>query len=100
MTDLVERLRERLIDIESEAADEIERLRAQGDVLFASIKSNADEIERLRDPNSWGFDHLVAMAKRILDLKYPADIFDGSSGDLGPDFVVRLRATIEELEHR
>ena len=54
MSDIVERLRKRADDkfirdypLLAEAADEIERLRAQGDVLFASIKSDAAS-ERLR----------------------------------------------------
>jgi hypothetical protein len=32
----------------------------------------------------------------ILDTVYPVDVFDGSSGDIGPAILVHLRA-IEEL---
>lgn len=38
------------------------------------------------------------LAQRLLDLRYPADVFDGSSGASGPMFVVRLREAIEEVK--
>ena len=49
----------------------------------------ADEIERLRRP-SW--DDLMA----IVDEIYPADVFDGSSGDEGPRTLTLMRE-IERL---
>jgi hypothetical protein len=34
----------------------------------------------------------------ILDTVYPADVFDGSSGDVGPQIIVHLRE-IDRLRH-
>jgi hypothetical protein len=62
------------------------------------VMEAADEIERLTDVHRWSFDDLVAIAKRILDYNYPADIFTGESRDSGPRFVAALRKVIEEIE--
>ena len=61
------------------AIDEIERLRDEVDTL----------IERLRRP-SW--DDLMV----IVDNIYPADVFDGSSGNEGPRTLTLMRE-IERL---
>lgn len=45
------------------------------------------------------FDGLVWMAQRLLDHRYPSDVFVGTSGDPGVAFVVRLRETLEALQH-
>ena len=63
-----------------------------------AYREAADEIERLENINAWDFYALMAMAKRILDERYPADIFTGESGDLGPRFVVALREMIADIE--
>ena len=54
-----------------------------------AIRAAVDEIERLRRP-SW--DDLMA----IVDEIYPADVFDGSSGDEGPRTLTLMRE-IERL---
>lgn len=46
------------------------------------VNAALDEIDRLR---SW--DGLMS----ILDDHYPADVFDGSSGDPGPRIIVLIR---------
>jgi len=50
-------------------------------------------IKKLEDPDWQGF---VNLATKWLE-KYPADIFDGSSGDSGPVFIKALRAAIDKL---
>ena len=65
-----------------------------------ALEDCADEIERLRSIHAWSFDDLVAMVKRILDERYPADVFTGESGDLGLRFVVALREMIRDIEAR
>jgi hypothetical protein len=57
--------------------------------LVEMLNEAADEIERLRRP-SW--DDLMA----IVDEIYPADVFDGSSGDEGPRTLTLMRE-IERL---
>lgn len=43
------------------------------------------------------FTDLVEVARALLDLRYPADVFDGSSGHPGPVFVSKLREALEAL---
>jgi hypothetical protein len=50
------------------------------------------------DPARWSFDTLAYIARVILDKHYPADVFDGSSGDPGPVFVARFREALEQVE--
>jgi hypothetical protein len=88
MTDIAERLRMAAANSRLSRGDE--------DRMYEA----ANEIELLRSIDAWSFDDLVAMAKRILDERYPADIFTGVSGDLGPRFVVALREMIAEIEAR
>lgn len=46
--------------------------------------------------DTWGAILLVGRA--ILDRYYPASVFDGSSGDSGPDFIVALREAIKRID--
>jgi hypothetical protein len=47
--------------------------------------------------DEWGFNTLVWVVRRLL-LKYPAETFDGSSGDSGPMLIVGLRKAIEDFD--
>ena len=73
--------------------DLVERLRAEEDDYCFECNARficgeaADEIERL---HSW--EGILS----LLDEHYPADIFDGSSGDPGPTIIVLTRE-IERL---
>lgn len=51
-----------------------------------------DELE-----GNMGFENFINVATRWLE-NYPPDIFDGSSNDSGPLFVVALRKAIREVE--
>jgi len=44
-----------------------------------------------------GFHAFEALAERFLT-NYPADVFDGTSGDPGSCFVVRLREAVDTLK--
>ena len=44
-----------------------------------------------------GFDNFISVAETWLE-NYPPDIFDGSSGDKGPLFVVALREALAALK--
>jgi len=52
-------------------------------------------LQDLYDP-SW--EEFIALCHRWME-KYPPDIFDGSSGDPGPLFVVALRDALTALEN-
>lgn len=59
------------------------------DLWIAALE--AAEAAMSEDPARWNFDTLVFVAQTLLDRHWPADVFDGSSGDPGPVFVARLR---------
>lgn len=44
-----------------------------------------------------GWDAVVFIGKALLDHYYHADIFDGSSGDSGPEYVVALRKALARV---
>jgi len=52
------------------------------------------------DPEKWSFWTLVRIAETLLVRVYPEDVFDGSSGDLGAVFVVKLREALAVLSRR
>lgn len=56
------------------------------------------------DIDTWSFDGLMAMAKRILAEVYPEDVFTGkhanTPGNEGVTFVVALREVIKQIEAR
>jgi hypothetical protein len=37
------------------------------------------------------------VGRRLLDEVYPEDVFDGSSGDTGPAYIVALRAALANV---
>jgi len=45
-----------------------------------------------------GMPTLIIITEYLLDTIYPASVFTGKSGDLGPKFVVELRETLEEIK--
>lgn len=59
-------------------------------------KAREEERER-KIEEDYGFWDLVSIARTILNTKYPADVFDWSSGDMGPVFVTKLREAIQLL---
>jgi hypothetical protein len=51
----------------------------------------------------WSWQTLLLVGRRLLEEVYPADIFTGASGDLGPTYIVALRnalAAMDELEKK
>lgn len=57
-----------------------------------------EEIIREEKPDTWSFDTLLYVGRRLLRDVYPADIFTGVSGDSGPQYVVALRAAIDRID--
>lgn len=53
-------------------------------------------IALLAQDHAW--DAVVLIGRELLDHYYPADVFDGSSGDPGPEYVVALRAALNRLK--
>lgn len=47
-----------------------------------------------------GWDAVVTVGRSLLDHYYPADIFDGSSGDSGPQYVVALREALRRIDEQ
>lgn len=45
-----------------------------------------------------GWDAVVLIGRVLLDAHYPADIFDGSSGDPGPGYIVALREALRHVD--
>ena len=45
-----------------------------------------------------GWDAVVAIGRALLNQYYPADIFNGSSGDPGSEYVVALRKALERID--
>ena len=60
------------------------------------ITTQQATIAELEDP-SW--EQFIAGAEKWM-LKYPPDIFDGSSGDKGPLFVVALHKALAALKEK
>lgn len=48
---------------------------------------------------SIGWLEYLRITRKFLE-QYPENIFDGSSGDAGPEFIVALRAAVEQLDGR
>ena len=44
-----------------------------------------------------GWDAIILVGQALLDEYYPAHIFNGSSGDPGPAYVVALRNALERV---
>jgi hypothetical protein len=53
-------------------------------------------ITLLAQDRAW--DAVVAVGRALLDHSYPASVFDGSSGDTGPQYVVALRTALARIE--
>lgn len=52
-------------------------------------------IALLAQDKAW--DAVVTVGKALLDEYYPAKVFDGSSGDSGPLYVVALREALSRV---
>jgi len=50
----------------------------------------------LAQDESW--EAVVKVGQMLLDHYYPASVFDGSSSDSGPEYVVALRKALERLK--
>ena len=53
-------------------------------------------IALLAHDQAW--DAVIKIGHSLLDHYYPAEIFNGSSGDTGPLYVVALRNALDALE--
>ena len=53
-------------------------------------------IGMLASRNDW--DAVVMIGQAILDHTYPASVFNGSSGDPGPAYIVALRETLANVK--
>jgi len=47
--------------------------------------------------NNQAWQVVIRVGEIVLDKIYPADIFDGSSGDSGPEYIVALRKALERV---
>ncbi len=47
--------------------------------------------------DSYGFDFIVYLGKKILDKHYPERIFTGESGDSGALYIVALRKALDKI---
>lgn len=45
----------------------------------------------------WDWKVILQIGRLILERTYPADIFDGSSGDTGPAYIVALREALKNI---
>jgi hypothetical protein len=50
----------------------------------------------LAEDRAW--DAVLAIGRALLNEYYPGKIFDGSSGDSGPEYVVALRNAIARID--
>lgn len=55
------------------------------------------ELVRLIASNK-NWDTIIMVGRAILDEYYPADIFDGSSGNSGPTYVVAMRQLLADFD--
>jgi hypothetical protein len=55
-------------------------------------------IALLAQDKAWGA--VIVVGQALLDAYYPANVFDGSSGDAGPEYVVALRRALERIKAR
>jgi hypothetical protein len=55
-------------------------------------------ISLLAQDKAW--DAVVLIGKALLASYYPADVFTGSSGDSGPEYVVALRKALNRIKDR
>ena len=53
-------------------------------------------IKLLAQDKAW--DAVVEVGQALLDHYYPASVFDGSSGDSGPDYIVALRNALARVK--
>lgn len=44
------------------------------------------------------WDAIVHIGRSLLDRYYPATVFDGSSGDPGPEYIVALRNALVRID--
>ena len=77
------------------AVRRIKELESQ-QVEIANINLGLNKLIEEMEGNM-GFENFVGVAEKWLE-NYPPDIFDGSSGDAGPTFIVALRKAILELD--
>jgi hypothetical protein len=52
-------------------------------------------IALLAQDQAW--DAVVEVGRVLLDAYYPADVFTGASGDVGPQYIVALRTALERI---
>jgi hypothetical protein len=45
-----------------------------------------------------GWRSLLAVGRMLLDNSYPEHVFDGSSGDSGPQYIVALREALRRID--
>jgi hypothetical protein len=55
-------------------------------------------IAMLAQDRAW--DAVVIVGRALLDHYYPATVFDGSSGDAGPQYVAALRDALARIDAR
>jgi hypothetical protein len=55
-------------------------------------------IAMIAQDKAW--DAVVLVGRALLNHYYPADIFTGSSGDSGPEYVVALRNALARIDNR
>ena len=72
------------------------------EVENATLRARVEELEEGEEPKSnvdrWPWEKMLRIAKRIEREVYPPDVFNGSSGDPGPELLVALRKAIARCE--
>ena len=54
------------------------------------------ELIRMIIQDEW-WNTILFVGREVLDRHYPAEIFDGSSGDPGPAYIVALRKALSDV---
>jgi hypothetical protein len=72
--------------------------RAAMSAEIARLQAENIRLRELVDDKYPPWDTLVWLGRRYLAEFYPPDIFDGSSGDPGPAYVVALREALARLD--
>lgn len=66
--------------------------------LFLKAMQESAREERELKVSDMGFYDLVDMVEIMLEMRYPEDVFNGSSGDSGAVFTFELRKIINSLK--
>ena len=93
------RVAERLENEKMQAQQQLRVITEQRDQLvpqLAQAQQERDEaLDKLDAWESKAFDRILDLGRALLDKYYPASVFTGVSGDLGPTYVAALRDALK-----